>query len=146
MSDGAGLPPFFQVGILVADLEAAMDELGRALGLTWAEPQDRRLGEWTCRVTFGRPGPPYLELIEGPPGSPWDSEGGYRLDHLGLWTGDLDRERARLVAEGLPVDVEGTELSGPWTYHRGERTGLRIEVIDEARRPGLLRTYGLDGP
>ena len=138
------MQPPFQVGIVVADLEVAMEELGAALGIEWAPPQERRLGEWTCRITFGRrPGPPYLELIEGQPGSPWDPAGGYRLDHIGYWTEDVDAESARLAEAGLPIEVQGAELSGPWTYHRGERTGLRVELIDQTRRPGLYGTYGL---
>jgi len=94
----------FQVGIFVQDLDAAMAQVGSALGLTWSEISSRELEEGgRLRVVFSKQGPPHIELIEGPPGSPWDSTAGPRIDHLGYWSDDFAAERDRLVREGNPV-------------------------------------------
>jgi hypothetical protein len=135
--------PFFQIGLIVDDLDVAMEELGSALGIEWGPPQERRLGDVTCRITFGRHGPPYIELIEGKTGSPWDPDGGYRLDHIGYWTEDVAAESARLDQAGMPLEVDGSRMSGQWRYHRGSRTGLRVELVDVALQPAVLRTFGL---
>ena len=44
------LPQMHHFGIVVPDLDGAMDELGSQLGLTWAP---LRHGERTCATTAG---------------------------------------------------------------------------------------------
>jgi hypothetical protein len=78
---------FYHMGFVVADLKAAMAELSSAMGVEWNEPLERELGPWKCRITFSKAGQPFLELIEAPPGGPW--EAGTGPDHLGYWTDDL---------------------------------------------------------
>jgi ketosteroid isomerase-like protein len=136
---------FFQVGVLVDDLDRAADELGRAVGLTFEAPRERRLGAWMIRTAFSLHGPPYVELIEGPPGSPWDHAGHPGLDHLGFWSPDLEADRERLAREGLPVAVDGTELGGPWLYHRADAAGMRLEHIDVSAQPGFYGRRGAPG-
>jgi hypothetical protein len=127
-------PLFWQVGIVVEDIEQAMDEFTRALGAEWTEVQDRMSG----RVTFSRQGPPYLELIEGKPGGLWDASAGSRIDHLGFWAQDLDEERRRLEQEGAPVIFNGQSMEAPFNYHLLSATNVRLEAID-ARAKDILR-------
>jgi hypothetical protein len=135
--------PFFQVGVLVQDIEAARDELSAALGIVWSEIVERVNGEWKIRVCFSKEGPPYLELIEGPPGSPWDSGGASRIDHIGYWTPDLERHKETLAANGIPVDHDGAPL---FTYQHGRASGLRIELIGSSARPAFYERWGLVDP
>ena len=130
---------FFQVGVIVTDLEAAMDELSLALGLSWTEPARRQLGADELRVVFSKEGPPYIELIESGPGGGWDSSAGPHLDHLGFWSPDVDGDRERLAALGLPLLVDGRSLSGLWMYHGTTHSGMRIEHIDETLRERFLQ-------
>ncbi len=138
--------PFFQVGVLVTDIEAARAELGAALGLDWSEVVARDVGEWTIRVCFARQGPPYLELIEGPAGSPWDCGGTSRIDHIGLWTDSLDDAKRSVTADGLALEVDGSRLGGKFTYHRGVDSGLRVELLDAAGREAFYERWGLTPP
>jgi hypothetical protein len=131
---------FFQVGVIVADLDAAMKELGEALGLRWEEPRTRELGPWTIRVVFSRQGPPFLELIEGQEGSPWDTGPGDRLDHIGYWSQDLGAEQEHLIGQGLPMEIDGSGLSGPWSYHGTAHSGMRVELLDASLRDGFMKT------
>ena len=134
--------PFFQVGIIVQDLDAARDELGRALGVSWGTTVENEVDSHPIRLCFTREGPPYLELIEGPPGSPWDASGGPRIDHVGYWTPDIDRAREGLAAEGAAVEVDG----GFFAYLRAPQSGLRIELIVDSGRADFYRVFGLDDP
>lgn len=133
------LQPFFQVGIAVQDIEQAMAELGGALGVEWVGPTVRELGPTTLRVAFARTGPPYLELIEGSPGSIWDAPAGSFLHHLGYWSDDLAADAARLEASGIPLEVD----LGHARYHRSTSGGIRIELIDAAHRQNFLARWGL---
>jgi hypothetical protein len=136
---------FEQVGILVRDIDAAAAQLERAAGLRFEEPVERRLGEWRILVAFSLLGPPYVELIQAPDDSPWGAPDGPRLDHLAFWSTDLDAERARLAAAGLPVAIDGVALGGRWTYHHADAVGGRIEHIEESARRGYgLRRGGPD--
>ena len=136
---------FFQVGVLVDSIEDAADELERAVGLRFEEPVERRIGEWDIRTSFSLHGPPYVELIESGPGTPWSAEGGPRLDHLGFWSPDLGEDRRRLEAEGLAVAVDGVAKGGHWLYHQAPRAGMRIEHIDSSAQKGFADRRGAPG-
>jgi hypothetical protein len=146
VSEPAVTHPYFQVGVLVENLEGAREELASALGLEWSEIVEREVGEWRIRVCFAKQGPPYLELIEGPPGSPWETTGGSRIDHIGYWADDLDESKQRLDAAGLALEVDGSKYGGVFTYHRGRTSGLRVELIDAAGRAAFYERWGLQAP
>ena len=98
-----GKTPFFHVGIVVEDIEAAMAELSAALGVRWRKPNESKYPEWTVKVVLSIEGPPFLELIEGGKDEgPWDVSGGPRIDHIGYYSDDVMRDREYLAANGLP--------------------------------------------
>jgi Glyoxalase/Bleomycin resistance protein/Dioxygenase superfamily len=138
-----GPAPFWQVGIVVADIERSMAELTRALGVDWGPLVERELEGWRILVVFSREGPPYLELLQGSPGSPWDAAAGSRLDHLGYWTGDLAAERERLEGSGMPVVIDGEALGGHWNYHRLPETNMRVEPISAHYSEASREAYDL---
>lgn len=144
--DRPTVPPFFQVGVLVQRIDEAREELARALGIAFGEIHDRDTGEHRIRVCFSLEGPPYLELIEGPPGSPWDASAGSRIDHIGYWAPDINAAKAALDREGLELEVDGTAGGGVFTYHRGRESGLRVELIDAATRAAFYDRWGLAPP
>lgn len=125
---------FWQLGIMVPDIEAAMTDLSSALGLTWTEVRRYGTPQEPLLVTMSRQGPPYFELVQGPEGSAWDSSGGPRLDHLAYWTDDIDAERARLEGSGFPVVHDGQARGKLVNYHAVPTAGLRIEVFAASRR------------
>jgi hypothetical protein len=137
------MQPHFQVGIVVPDLDRAMLELGQALGIEWKEPQERRNGSHVTRITFSTEAP-YLELIEGCPGSPWDASSGPAVHHLGFWSDDPVGDRDRIEDAGLATEAVGeAPFGGGWSYHRGPHSGIRVEVCDSTSREGFLRRWGL---
>jgi hypothetical protein len=121
---------FFQVAIVVPDLEAAMDELSRTMGLTWGRIRPSSMGSWEYRLAFSQQGPPHVELIEAPEDGPWqrDPDGKMRIDHLQWWSADIDADTAKLEADGATVDVDGIALDHPFRYFLLP-SGLRVELI-----------------
>jgi catechol 2,3-dioxygenase-like lactoylglutathione lyase family enzyme len=129
---------YFHVGYIVPDLEAGMDELTRVLGVTWREPIDRSspYNDMRWRLVYSSGPQPWIELVEGRPGTPWHCTDGPLLHHIGAFTYDLDADVARFEAAGGRIEVDGREISGRWIYFRVPQTGALIELIeaDDERR------------
>jgi hypothetical protein len=139
--------PFYQVGFVVEDIEAAMAELSASIGVTWEPVRDVTIGEWDIRVSFTVEGPPHLELIEGEPGGPWDTANGSRIDHIGFWSKDVPADKASLVASGLPIHVDGAELGAPhYVYHSAPASGMRVELISSDVRAAFYERLGRPDP
>lgn len=134
--------PYFQVGFVVPDLEAAMAELAAGLGVEILGPLERDVPDGVLRIAFARTPPPYVELIQGPPGSLWDATEGGRMHHLGYWSDDLEADSARLEAVGMELELD----LGFARYHRpGAGAGARVELIDAGYRPEFLARWQLPG-
>jgi hypothetical protein len=140
--------PPFHVGLVVRDVAEAMDEMTRALGLTWGRIQRRELtmespaGPVLLDVcyAYSLDGPPYMELIEQRPGSVFAEVG---LHHIGVWTENPGAESARLDALGWPRETVILTADGTWgggLFHSALDT-LRVEVVDIARSGPRLVNY-----
>jgi len=151
------MEPFFQIGVIVEDIEAAMQELTQAQGVKWGEVAQRKYQQWEFKRVFSLDGPPYIELIEGPPGSPWDSSKGSRIDHLQWWTKDMEADSTRMQAAGVTLDVDGvkesplvapdgTKKPGIFRYFKAPSSGMRLELIDESVRFNYRERWGIDQP
>ncbi|NGO78250.1 VOC family protein [Streptomyces sp. YC504] len=136
---------FYHVCFVVPQLEPAMRDFTLAAGVQWCEPRTHRLGDWDYRLTFTRGDAPFIELIEGPVGSPWDASGGPRFDHLGFWTTSLTEGAARLERRGFPEEFSGCPYGRAFAYHRMDSVGARVELLDLALQPGFLETWNPGG-
>jgi catechol 2,3-dioxygenase-like lactoylglutathione lyase family enzyme len=145
-----GSPPagldMYHVGVVVPDVRAAMAQYSAALGFTWSTVGDSRLDVLVdgcrkeCRIaaTYSLEGPPYLELVEELSGGVWAAHA-LGLQHVGLWTDDLEGSVARLDAAGLPGRVRHLPGEGQpalFSYHDGG-AGLWWELVSTAFRPRL---------
>lgn len=136
----------FHVAQVVTDLDASMDELGAAMGLTWHSVQERVMhiryrGEVVraeLRFTYSVEGEPHIELLEGSPGSVWGPEMA-GMHHVGVWTDDFHADAAALDSAGLPVEVtlasRSTDGPNGFTYHLAH--GLRIELVPIEMKPAF---------
>ena len=135
---------FWQLGVIVDDLEGAMSELTEALGLDWTDIVDTEFDHTPLRVTMSRQGPPYFELIQAPAGSAWDARGGSTLDHVAYWSNEFDADRRRLESAGMPVVLDGQRVGRKMNYHALPKSGFRIEIFDGADRDGFRQRWGFD--
>ncbi|MFI6173419.1 VOC family protein [Nocardia sp. NPDC051052] len=137
------MQPAYHIGIVVADLDKAMAELGK-LGLEWHAPirnnsdvfsngETKNIQPW---MAYSKQGPPYLELLEQMPGTIWAETG---LHHLGVWTDDIPEESKRLSAEGIAQLISSHDnISDSASAYHQTTDGVRLELMDIGRvGPGL---------
>ncbi len=131
--------PFFHVGILVADLEAAQADFGALLGVEF-EPVSSTVvasGEKT-RFCYSLQGPPYLELMEMTGTGSWSPEVGEGLHHLGLSDPSVP---GRCAVFGNRTElVSATEDGTPRVaFTRPEALhGVRLEYFDAGLAAWML--------
>lgn len=147
VAGAAALGPFWHVGVLVQDLDAAMRELTLGAGIQWCEPQTRvdETGQ-EFRLSFSTQAP-FLELIEGHPGTLRDATGGPRLHHLAFFTDRYAEDKERLECSGFGTELEGSApFGGSWCYSLGSASGVRVELCETSSRDGFLARWGLTIP
>lgn len=123
--------PYFHVGILVRDIEAARADFGALLGVEFEPVSGTQVatGEMT-RFCYSLQGSPYLELMEMTGTGNWSPELGEGVHHLGLSDPSVP---GRCAAFGDRTDLisaaeDGTPrvvLTRPEALH-----GVRIEYFD----------------
>jgi hypothetical protein len=96
---------YFHIGLLVDELEPAMESLGSALEIDWRPiyevpllltSGDGATGEAKLRLVYSVGPTPAVELIERAPGTPFaEVPGGGRLHHWGKWSADLSADMTR---------------------------------------------------
>jgi hypothetical protein len=137
---------FWHVGLAVADIEASMAELGAALGVTFRAPERRHWPPYDLVLTMSQQGPPYIELIVGPPGSPWDASAGPRLHHIARFVDDLDGHRDAIAgAPGICLALDGPSVGVPGNYFELSASGIVVETVASSAKPGLAAHFGLTG-
>ena len=121
----------FHVGIRVADLEVAQQELTDSIGVRWTTPAHIPMKAWVpgegyrnseLTISFSVEGPVHIELLYGSPGSYWDTSiGGAGLHHIGVWVDDVAGVNKELVGKGFTVELAGQspeEGYGGFSYVR----------------------------
>jgi hypothetical protein len=132
----------FHICFAVPDLEQAMDDLATFADVRWKAIERDELDGWSYRLALSADDP-FIELIEGPPGSPWDAADGPRFDHLGWWCESLDDTTDQLADAGHALVLDGRVHGRRFAYHRVDSVGTRFEFVDVARRGRLLEQWGL---
>ena len=142
----------FHVGIRVADLGAAMEEVGAACGVTWASVQDAPMSIWLpddghvtlpVAITYSIEGPVHIELIEGPAGSIWDGRDEPGLHHSGYWSDDVGADTAALLAAGWTLEMSAAAPEdgyGRFAYLRSS-SGVRVEPVTATSKPRFERWW-----
>ena len=139
----------FHVGVRVADLDAAMQQLGPALGVRWAEPRDRDdQPVWTpggglervpLRFCYSVEGPMHIELLESSGGSVWDAGDAPGTHHIGVWVDDVDAESERLISLGWSLEACRSDPGADGTHgifaYLQPPTGLLVEVVSREIQP-----------
>ena len=143
----------YHQGVRVPDLDAAMDELGAALSITWCAQQEREQAVWLpdvgsttipLRFTYSAEGPHHVELLQGAPASVWDGSEQPGLHHVGLWSEDVAGETERLVSAGWALRLaqrDPGEGYGVFTYVQPPSSTLLVELVSTVVRPMFERWF-----
>jgi catechol 2,3-dioxygenase-like lactoylglutathione lyase family enzyme len=140
-----GDTPFYHVGILVADIDKAIEKFSNMLDLDFAAPLTLPLsweGEQPYsgdfRVVYSKQGPPHIELFEVAGGGAFVLPSGEGLHHIGVWVpGGHDSYEGRGPGRCLPIACNigfGDRRFLQWMTKPEELCGVRIEFSDEVTR------------
>ncbi|MEO5841160.1 MAG: VOC family protein [Acidimicrobiales bacterium] len=144
----------YHVGIATCDLDAAMASVGQLFGLEWADvmggiaaPMRGSDGpvDWVLnRVVHSMGGPMRVELLEGGPGSVWDTDEVAVLHHVAYWVDDVAATVALLESDGWSLDVTiATEDGRPSMFAYMTKPGnARVELTEASRRDETLERLG----
>jgi hypothetical protein len=137
----------WHTGIIVSDVEASMRDFSAATGCRWAVPSTVTPTIWTPHgeidttivYTYSIGDEPRLELVVGEAGTPWDVQRFGGADHVCYWSDDIARDSAALDDLGFPLVATHAGGEGPrgFVYHASPVPGMRIELIDRARKPEI---------
>lgn len=135
---------FYHTGIIVPDLDEAMDRLSALAGYRWITPVSYTLPfrtmsgtqEVTSTFVYSLQAP-HVELIKEVPGTAWTAAPGNAIHHLGYWADDL-AECAKIL-EDNGFAFEATAGTAPpdlalFAYYV-DAAGTRIEIVDRALFP-----------
>jgi methylmalonyl-CoA/ethylmalonyl-CoA epimerase len=142
------------IGVVVKDIEKAVDFYTRALGLNFEEIAEHALPPdvitrgkptpFTMKVTFAPMGPLRLELIQIVEGETLHTEflkeHGEGIMHLGFEVADLEKEVANAEAQGLEL-ICYLKMVGimAFTYFDSAKTnGVMIELVQENVRERIM--------
>ena len=139
--------PFFHVGILVRDVEAARADFTATLGVEFEPVHSQQIatGE-TTRFCYSLQGPPYLELVEMTGTGSWSPDQPEGFHHIGVSDPSVPARcaafggQAELIAPG-PDGAPLVALTPPEALH-----GVRVEYFDTnvaAQFLGYLRSRSL---
>ena len=134
----------FHTGVVVDDLEAAMNWFTKVAGYTWTDvvtadqQAETPAGEITIPLKMVFAGAyPRLELLQTIAGTVWTpADSG--VHHLGYWSDDVESDLATLESGGMAYEAKSYNPDGSgtllWAYAKGP-TGPRIELVSRAMEP-----------
>ena len=141
----------YHVGVVVPDIKAARARFTELLGVEWgpiihAPKVDVRLADGSDGVLPSRicftTAPPYIELVQEQPGTPWVCNEYSNLHHIGFFSDALMADGEGLARAQCPFEMGGRDGNDPsgWRYHR-DPLGVRIEFVDAAQREMMASLF-----
>lgn len=142
---------FWHVGILVADLDTAVERFAATLGVSFRPPavakvpdlrEDPPRRTTEVRVATSVEGPPYYELIEQSGTGLFGPDQPEGLHHIGVWHPDNEAEVQVLGKAGVGVEARSYLFGGclQALFSRPEDLhGVRFEFTNEQNRERIER-------
>lgn len=137
----------YHTGVRVPDLDAAMQEMGENLGVTWATVQHNPAQSvWTpehglqhvdLQFVYSCEGPQHIELLQGQAGTVWDGSEDPGAHHVGVWVDDVAAETQRCLDSGWTLgaaQVSPDDGFGAFTYVIPP-SGFIVELVMAAIEP-----------
>jgi len=145
--------PFFHVGILVNDLDAAIKRFSEVMDVSFVEPvvahvdyleESWRTSPCDLRVAYTNQGPPYIELLEAQGDGIYGVHQGEGVHHVGVWDPDCEARLEALQKRGMRTEAiqftPDRRIIVAYFYP-GHLHGTRLEIVDEGRREMMERWF-----
>jgi hypothetical protein len=138
----------YHIGILVADIDAAIEQYSKIYDESFRAPIEVTAGRFvqrdgsdaplTCRLSYSTRGPMYVELIEAQGEGLWSAASIGGVHHVGMWSEDPEAQAKQLVADGGGWEASmylAPEMIGMvFVRHRG----VLIELVTDKLRASLI--------
>jgi hypothetical protein len=138
----------YHIGILVSDIDAAIEQYSKIYGVSFRAPIDvtacrvvQRNGSdapFTCRLSYSTRGPMYVELVEAQGDGLWSVANIGGIHHVGMWSADPKAQAEKLVADGSTWEasmyLDAETIGIVFVRHQG----ALIEVVTDKLRAPLL--------
>ncbi len=145
---------FDHLGVVVNDIEKAIDFYTRSCGLSFEEVAEHALppdviykgqpSPYTMKVTFAQMGPIRLELVQIVEGeciyTDFLSEHGEGIHHLGFEVDDLEKEVANAEEQGLE-NICYLKMVGIMAFAHfdpAKTGGVRVELVQKDVRDKIM--------
>src|ERR1700755_2579897 len=119
MTGALNAEDFYHTGIVVPDLDAAIQRFAAMAGYRFTTPIagpvaiQTDAGHQTVDLRFVYSlQAPHVELIEEIPGTPWIAAPGNAVHHLGYFTDDFAATASALRAEGFTLELTPASETG----------------------------------
>ena len=134
--------PYFHIGILVPDLDEAIERFSDVLGVTFADRvyQDSQyfddggvIKDLRLHLSFSTDGPPYYELLEAQGDGLYSLKHGIGLHHVGVWEADCKAKRKEFETKGMNHEATIYRPDGSVIvsfFEPGPLGGVRVELAD----------------
>ena len=136
---------YFHIGILVKDLDAAMERFQKMLQVSFRTPRVVQVSQEygrgpslaDLRFTYSYQGPPYYELLGAHDTGIFGLDQGEGPHHIGMWAPDGLERLKDLQGRGLRPEI--VQYSGDGLllfayFERADLCGTRIEILDASQR------------
>ncbi len=142
------LAPYFHIGLLVPELDSAIERFGDVLGVRFADRVFQHteyfddggvVQDLTLHLTYSIDGPPYYELIEAQGDGLYSLKHGAGIHHVGVWEADCEAKREELRAKGMTEEGAIYRPDGSIIvsfFEPGPLGGMRLELADLALKEG----------
>lgn len=150
-------PPLIDhIGILVPDLEKAIERWSAATGYTFSAVHRYRTDRYSdhsnpephhhdARISFSKEGPPYLELMEFHGHGTHSAQQGEGFHHFGIVDHpDIERRMRELAELGFRDDGKSLDANDAvllWFTNKDDLNGMRLEYVSSAAQP-IVRDDG----
>ena len=149
--------PFYHFGILVEDLDAAMERFAELFGLTFIGPRTFRIGRLAdpdehpleVQAAYSHQGPPHLELVQAV-GDGLYSPSRLGFHHVGLWDPAIDTNREAYLSEKALLSdarvITAADSTLAWFSQPSGACGIRFEFVDESLKAAAEELIAGGGP
>jgi catechol 2,3-dioxygenase-like lactoylglutathione lyase family enzyme len=132
--------PFFHVGILVRDIDQAIDDFGRLLGVRFEPVRTGTVvsGEQN-RYCYSLAGPPMLELVEMVGDGTWSPSQGEGLHHIGYGRPDVPGQCAVFGGQADTLVAAGDGQPRVIFTRPAALHGVRVEYLESTMVAATMR-------
>lgn len=140
------IAPFFHIGIVVENLEKAVELYSKVLGLTFTKPAKFHVPQFIAHdcnpepidiiAVYSEQGPPYYELIQATGEGLLSIKNTNQILYAGVWESNIKNRIKLLKENNIDIDAVLADSQGePFVVFSGKGLGIRIEFVGDGSKP-----------